>query len=723
MLSQPIQVTFEVSSGRSVTIETGKLARQADGAVTVRQGNCIILATVVANKEPKEGQSFFPLTVDYQEKFASAGRIPGSFFKRESKLNDYEVLTSRLIDRALRPLFPEDYLCDVQVLVTLVSSDAEVMPDALACLAASAALAVSDVPIQEIISEVRVARINGQFVVNPLRSELATADMDFLIAATDKNIMMVEGEAKECLEEDLIKAIELAHDAIRIQVKAQAELRAKKGVTAKREYTKPVHNEDLRAKVTAFASDKVLAVAKSALAKHDRSDRFDAIGNELMEYLKIEYNVAEGASLDDTIKKQAKTYYSDLQYYVVRDMILNDRVRLDGRGLEDVRPLSMEVDVLPSPHGAALFTRGETQSLTTVTLGTPLDELLVESAAVSVYSNFILHYNFPPFSTGEVKMMRGPGRREVGHGNLAMRSLKQMMPGEDYPYTVRVVSDILESNGSSSMATVCAGSLALMDAGIPMPKHVSGVAMGLITKEGKFAVLTDILGDEDHLGDMDFKVTGTRDGICGVQMDIKVDGLSMDIMRQALAQANRGRMHILDAMYETLPAARTDVKPHAPRMVKLYIDKEFIGAVIGPGGKVIQEMQRETGTTINIEEKNNQGEVSIFGTKKENVDKAVNWIKGITAQPTVGDVYEATVKSIQPYGAFIEFLPGKQGLLHISEVSWKRLETLEGVLKEGDIVKVKLTGTDPKSGKFKLSRKILLPKPEGMPASRNDQQD
>jgi polyribonucleotide nucleotidyltransferase len=723
MLSQPIQVSFEVSSGRQVIIETGKLARQADGSVTVRQGNCIILATVVANKEPKDGQSFFPLTVDYQEKFASAGRIPGSFFKRESKLNDYEVLTSRLIDRALRPLFPEDYLCDVQVLVTLMSSDAEVMPDALACLAASAALAVSDVPIQEIISEVRVARINGQFVVNPLRSELATADMDFLIAATDKNIMMVEGEAKECLEEDLIKAIEIAHNAIRVQVKAQEELRAKKGITGKREYTKPVHDDALRTKVTAFASDKVLAVAKSALAKHERSDKFEQIGKELMEHLKTAYGVAEGASLDDTIKKQAKTYYSDLQYYVVRDMILNDRVRLDGRGLEDVRPLAMEVDVLPSPHGAALFTRGETQSLTTVTLGTPLDELLVESAAVSVYSNFILHYNFPPFSTGEVKMMRGPGRREVGHGNLAMRSLKQMMPGEDYPYTVRVVSDVLESNGSSSMATVCAGSLALMDAGIPMPKHVSGVAMGLITKEGKFAVLTDILGDEDHLGDMDFKVTGTRDGICGVQMDIKVDGLSMDIMRQALAQANRGRMHILQAMYDTLPAARADVKPHAPRMVKLYIDKEFIGAVIGPGGKVIQEMQRETGTTINIEEKNNQGEVSIFGTKKENVDKAVNWIKGITAQPTVGDVYEATVKSIQPYGAFIEFLPGKQGLLHISEVSWKRLETLEGVLKEGDMVKVKLTGTDPKSGKFKLSRKILLPKPEGMPASRNEQQD
>ncbi|WP_245624006.1 polyribonucleotide nucleotidyltransferase [Flavihumibacter petaseus] len=709
-------MSFEVGEGRQVIIETGKLARQADGAVTVRQGNCIILATVVANKEPKEGQSFFPLTVDYQEKFASAGRIPGSFFKRESKLNDYEVLTSRLIDRALRPLFPEDYFCDVQVLVTLVSSDPEVMPDALACLAASAALAVSDVPVQEIISEVRVARIDGKFIVNPLRSELAKADMDFIIGATEKNIMMVEGEAKECLEEDLIKAIELAHDAIRVQVKAQQELRDKKGVSGKREYKKPEQNEELRAKVEAFAKEKVYAVAKSALSKHERSDRFDEIGTALQEQLKKEYEVAEGEELDSAISKKAKGYYGDLQYDVVRDMILNDRVRLDGRGLEDVRPLAMEVDALPSPHGAALFTRGETQSLTTVTLGTPLDELLVESAAVSVYSKFILHYNFPPFSTGEVKMMRAPGRREVGHGNLAMRSLKQMMPGDEYPYTVRIVSDILESNGSSSMATVCAGSLALMDAGVPFPKHVSGVAMGLITKEGKFAVLTDILGDEDHLGDMDFKVTGTREGICGVQMDIKVDGLSMDIMRQALAQANRGRMHILNAMYEAIPAARGDVKPHAPRMVKLFIDKEFIGAVIGPGGKVIQEMQRETGTTINIEEKNNQGEVSIFGAKKENVDKAVNWIKGIAAQPTVGDTYEATVKSIQPYGAFVEFLPGKQGLLHISEVSWKRLETLEGVLKEGDVVKVKLTGTDPKSGKFKLSRKVLLPKPEGAPS-------
>jgi polyribonucleotide nucleotidyltransferase len=713
MLSQPVSTTIDLGNGKLITLETGKLARQADGAVTVRQGNNVILATVVANKEPKEGQSFFPLTVDYQEKFASAGRIPGSFFKRESKLNDYEVLVSRLIDRALRPLFPEDYLCDVQVLVTLISSDAEVLPDALACLAASAALAVSDVPIQEIISEVRVARINGEFVINPLRSELAKADMDFIIAATEKNIMMVEGEANECKEEDLIKAIEMAHEAIRIQVKAQETLRQLKGITEKRAYTKPSENETLKTQVYQIAQTKVYEVAKAALSKHVRSERFEAVGTELMEALKGVYQVEEGASLLDDIKKLAKKYYHDLQYDVVRDMILNDRVRLDGRSLEQVRPLNMETDILPTPHGSALFTRGETQSLTTVTLGTPLDELLVESAAKSEYTKFILHYNFPPFSTGEVKMMRGPGRREVGHGNLAMRSLKKMMPAVDFPYTVRVVSDILESNGSSSMATVCAGSLALMDAGVPFPKHVGGVAMGLITKEGKFAVLTDILGDEDHLGDMDFKVTGTRDGICGVQMDIKVDGLSMDIMRQALQQALQGRLHILDAMYQAMPEARNDVKAHAPRMVQLFIDKEFIGAVIGPGGKVIQEIQRETTTTINLEEKNGRGEVGIFGTSKDGVDRAVAWIKGIVAVPTVGDVYEAKVKSVMPYGAFVEFLPGKQGLLHISEVSWKRLENLDGVLSEGDMVKVKLTGTDPKTGKFKLSRKALIPKPAG----------
>jgi polyribonucleotide nucleotidyltransferase len=707
MLTQPISTSFDLGDGRPVTISTGRLARQADGAVTVQCGNSILLATVVATSEPKPGQSFFPLSVDYQEKFASAGRIPGSFFKREARLNDYEILTSRLIDRALRPLFPEDYYCEVQVLISLISSDNEIMPDALACLAASAALAVSDVPIQEIISEVRVSRIDGKFIVNPTRTQMKSSDMDFMIAATAKNIMMVEGEAKECSEEDLVQALQVAHDAIKIQIAAQEELRSKAGVTGKREYTKPYRNEELEQKIIALGKDKMLAIAKAASVKHDRLDAFRNLKEEITEAL---------GELSDEDAPLVSHYFADLQYDVVRNMMIDERVRLDGRDLTTVRPLNMEVNILPSPHGSALFTRGETQSLTTVTFGTPLDELLIESAAVSDYSKFILHYNFPPFSTGEVKMMRGVGRREVGHGNLALRSLKQMMPGAEYPYTVRIVSDILESNGSSSMATVCAGSLALMDAGVPFPKHVSGVAMGLVTRkdDGKYAILTDILGDEDHLGDMDFKVTGTRDGICGVQMDIKVDGLSMDVMREALAQAKEGRHHILDAMYESIPAHRADVKPHAPRMIMMIIDKEFIGAVIGPGGKVIQEMQKVTGTTINIEEKNERGEVSIFGTEKAGVDKAEAWIKSIVMVPTVGEVYEATVKSIMPYGAFIEFLPGKQGLLHISEVTWKRLDTLEGILKEGDMVKVKLVGTDPKTGKYKLSRKVLLPKPEGM---------
>lgn len=687
-----------------VTIETGKLARQADGSVTVRQGNCVILATVVASKEPKEGQSFFPLSVDYQEKFGSAGRIPGSFFKREARLNDYEILTSRLIDRALRPLFPEDYFCDVQVLVTLISSDDEVMPDSLACLAASAALAVSDIPIQEIISEVRVARVEGDLVINPTRSQLEKADMEFMIGATMKNIMMVEGESHECSEDDLIAAIQTAHEAIKIQVKAQEDLRTLAGVTTKREYTKPYRNEEINEKIIAFSKDKMKSIAASGSGKQERSDAFKALHAELVTHL--------GEELTDADKKLIGFYFGELQYHVVRDMILYDRKRLDGRGTTDIRQLSMEADYLPTPHGSALFTRGETQSLTTVTLGTPLDELLVESAFRSDYTKFILHYNFPPFSTGEVKMMRGPGRREVGHGNLAMRSLKQMMPGSEYPYTVRVVSDILESNGSSSMATVCAGSLALMDAGVPLRKHVSGVAMGLIKKGEDFAVLTDILGDEDHLGDMDFKVTGTKEGICGVQMDIKVDGLSMDIMRQALMQAKEGRLHILNAMYQCMEAARPDVKPHAPRMVKLIIDKEFIGAVIGPGGKVIQEIQRETGTTINIEEVDNTGEVSIFSKEKEGMDKAVAWINGITALPEVGQIYEGTVKSIKEFGAFVEFLPKKEGLLHISEISWKRLPSMDGVLSEGERVKVKLLEIDPRTGKYKLSRKALMPKPE-----------
>lgn len=713
MLQQPIRKTFDIGDGREISLETGRLARQADGSVTVTMGKAVLLATVVANQEPREGQSFFPLTVDYQEKFASAGRIPGSFFKREGKLSDYEVLISRLIDRALRPLFPDDYYCDVQVLVSLISSDPEVMPDALACLAASAALAVSDIPIKEIISEVRVARVGSDFVVNPTRSQMETADMDFIVAGSTKNLVMVEGESQECSEEDLVKALEIAHDAIRLQIKAQEELRDLKGVTGKRDYPKPSQDEALKAKVYAFAKQKVYDIAKGKLAKHDRGYKFDEVGDELKKHL--EETATEEQPFEDDQKRMAATYFHDLQYDIVRDMILDEKTRLDGRALNEIRPLDMEVDILPSPHGSSLFTRGETQSLTTVTLGTGQDELLIETAATSNYSKFILHYNFPPFSTGEVKMMRGPGRREVGHGNLAMRSLRQMMPSDDFGYTVRVVSDILESNGSSSMATVCAGSLALMDAGVPFPKHVSGIAMGLITKEDKFAVLSDILGDEDHLGDMDFKVTGTRDGICGVQMDIKIDGLSMDVMRQALNQAKEGRLHILEHMYKAIPAAREEVKSHAPRVVKMFIDKEFIGAVIGPGGKVIQEMQRETGTTINIEEVNNRGEISIFGVEKDAVVRAENWIKGIVAVPVVGDVYDATVKSVVPFGAFVEFLPGKQGLVHISEISWKRLETLDGLVKEGDAMKVKLIGTDPKSGKFKLSRKALIPKPERKP--------
>jgi polyribonucleotide nucleotidyltransferase len=709
MLSQPKSVKFEINPGQEIFIETGKLARQSDGAVTIRQGNCILLATVVANKDPRDGQDFFPLSVDYQEKFASAGRIPGSFFKREARLNDYEILTSRLIDRALRPLFPEDYLCDVQVLISLISSDENVMPDSLACLAASAALAVSNIPIKEIISEVRIAKIDGKFVINPSKAELAKCALEFIIAATDKNLMMVEGEAKECSEEELVQCLEIAHEAIRKQIKAQAELRKLVGITELRDYKKPEQDEAIREKVYAFAKAKVDTIARLGSAKHERSDAFSALKKEIMEHL--------GTEITDLQKKLAGKYYEDLKWEVVRDMMVDSSIRLDGRKLDEVRPLAMEIGPLPTPHGSSLFTRGETQSLTTVTLGTKLDELMQETAASAEYAKFFLHYNFPPFSTGEVKMMRGVGRREVGHGNLAMRSLKQMLPDSTvFPYTLRVVSDILESNGSSSMATVCAGSLALMDAGVPIPKHVSGVAMGLISREdGKYAILTDILGDEDHLGDMDFKVTGTRDGICGVQMDIKVDGLSMDIMREALSQARKGRLHILDAMYECTPAARADVKPHAPRMVKIIIDKEFIGAVIGPGGKIIQEMQRTTGATINIEEVGNHGEVSIFSANKESLDAAVRWINGIVAVPEIGDEYEGVVKGVKEFGAFVEFMPGKQGLLHISEISWKRLETMEGIFNEGDTVKVKLIGLDPKTGKFKLSHKVLLPRPEQAP--------
>ena len=706
MIPKAIAVSYKLDDGREISIETGRLARQADGSAVVRMGDCMILATVVANKTPKPGQSFFPLTVDYQEKFASAGRIPGSFFKREGRLSDYEILISRLIDRALRPLFPDDYLCEVQVLVTMISSDPEIMPDSLACLAASAALAVSDVPIQEIISEVRVGRLNGEYVINPTRTQSKELDLNIILAATSKNIMMVEGEGKECEEEGLVKAIEVGHEAIKAQVKLQEQLRGLVGNPAKRTYDKPYTNPALEERIAAFGRDRIYAIAKGALGKHERNDALKQVEVDFAASLTEGELTPEDTSL-------VGHYFHDLGKAVIREMMLNERVRLDGRSLEQVRPLTIETDLLPSPHGCSLFTRGETQSLTTVTLGTVDDELLMETAATSDYLKFILHYNFPPFSTGEVKPMRGQSRREVGHGNLAMRSLKQMLPVE-YPYTVRVVSDILESNGSSSMATVCAGSLALMDAGVPFPKHVSGVAMGLISGDnGRFAILTDILGDEDHLGDMDFKVTGTRDGICGIQMDIKVDGLSMGVMRQALDQAKRGRLHILDAMYTAIGEHRADLKPHAPRIEQMTISREYIGAVIGPGGKIIQEMQRETGTNINIEEVGEQGVIKIFSANKEGIEKAKARIREIVCEPEIGETYEGTVKSIVPFGAFVEFMPGKQGLLHISEVSWKRLENLDGIMKEGDKVMIKLTGTDPKTGKLRLSAKALLPKPEG----------
>ncbi len=706
MSLQAISKTFE-TNGQQVTIETGRLAKQANGSVTVRVGKAVLFCSVCATKDPKEGQDFFPLSVDYQEKFSSAGRIPGSFFKREGRLSGDEILISRLVDRALRPLFPDDYFCEVQVIINLVSSDPEVKPDALACLAASAALAVSDIPIQEAISEVRVSRINGEFVINPTVSQMKEVDMEFIVAASEENIMMVEGESSECDEEDLVKAIAAAHEAIKIQIAAQKELRKAVGEPEKHtSYNTPYESEEVKQKLADFASDKIYEVAKGALPKAERQEKLSQILDDFVDVL--------GEDAEEEDKRVAGKYFHDLEAKVVRKMILEEKVRLDGRALDQVRPLDMAVDYLPSPHGSALFTRGETQSLSTATLGTPDDELLIEDAAHSERSKFYLHYNFPPFSTGEVKRLRGPGRREIGHGHLAQRSLKQILPGEEYPYTVRVVSDILESNGSSSMATVCAGSLALMDAGVPFPKHVGGIAMGLISGEDdNYAILTDILGDEDHLGDMDFKVTGTRDGICGVQMDIKVDGLSMDVMREALQHAKKARLHILNHMYDTIDAPREEPKPQAPRVEKFNVDKEYIGAIIGPGGKVIQEIQRTSGADINIEEVDGHGEVSIYSANKESLDKALNWVKGIVAEPEIGETYDATVKTIMPYGAFVEFMPGKEGLLHISEISWDRLESMDGVFQEGDEVQIKLTGIDSRSGKFRLSHKVLTPKPEG----------
>ncbi len=695
----------DYGDGRTVTVETGKLARQADGAVTVRCGNCIILATACASEEPKVGIDFFPLTVEYQEKFASAGRIPGSFMRREGKLSDHEVLISRLVDRAIRPMFADNFKNDTQVLIYLISNDDNVDPDTLVGLAASSALSVSSIPFEGPISEVRVVKANGQFIVNPYRNVKDSLELDIILAGTAENILMVEGEAKECSEADLVEAIKLGHEIIKKQCAAQLELIQKAG-KAKMEVTAPEEDEELQAKITAFAKDRILTIAKSALGKHERKTGLKQIKADFIEAIPEE-------ELETFNKDLFSKYYAKLEKETIREMILNEKMRLDGRKTDEIRPLFMEVDVLPSPHGSALFTRGETQSLTTVTLGSKQDEQLIDKAEDLSYNKFLLHYNFPPFSTGEVKPMRGTSRREVGHGNLAMRSLKQMLPAEESnPYTLRVVSDILESNGSSSMATVCAGTLALMDAGVQIKKHVSGIAMGMISKDEKYAILSDILGDEDHLGDMDFKVTGTRDGICGVQMDLKIDGLSYVVLAEALEQARKGRLHIINAMEICIPAARPDIKPHAPRVENIIIPKEFIGAVIGPGGKVIQEMQEVTNTTITIEENKEKGigNVIIFANNKENIEAAKNRIKAIVAVPEVGEIYESEVKSIMPYGAFVEFMPGKQGLLHISEVSHKRLENLDGILKEGDKIEVKLLGIDNKTGKYKLSRKVLLPK-------------
>ncbi len=703
MQLKAIKKTFQLEDGREISLETGKLAKQADGSVMLRMGDCMLLATVVSNQDAKPGTDFLPLTVDYQEKFASAGRFPGGFFRREGRLNDNEILVSRLIDRALRPLFPDDYHADTQVMVTMVSADKEVSPDALAGLAASAAIAVSDIPFNGPISEVRVARINGKLIINPPISQMENADIDLIVAGSAADIVMVEGEMSEVSEKEMAEAIAYAHEAIKVQVKAQLDLVEMIGGVTKRTYSHETHDEELREKVWKETFDKAYAVARQCNPdKHARKTNFKAVMDEFCAQFSEEELAAKMGFI--------KTYYHDVEKEAVRSMILKEKIRLDGRGLTDIRGIECEVDYLPSPHGSALFTRGETQSLTTITLGSKMDEQMIDQAMWEGTNKFLLHYNFPSFSTGEVKPNRGQSRREVGHGNLAMRSLKKMMPTDDVnPYTVRIVSDILESNGSSSMATVCAGSLALFDAGVKLKAAVSGIAMGLITDgKGNFAVLSDILGDEDHLGDMDFKVTGTSKGICACQMDLKVNGLPYDILIQALEQANAGRAHILGKMNAVIDAPREDYKAHAPRIVKIRIARDYIGAVIGPGGKIIQQIQRETGAQISIEEEGNEGVVEIASPNKESIDKALSWIKGIVAEPEVGEVYDGKVKTITAFGAFVEFMPGKDGLLHISEISHERLASMDGVFKEGDKIQVKLVEIDKKTGKYRLSRKVLL---------------
>ncbi|PXV63348.1 polyribonucleotide nucleotidyltransferase [Dysgonomonas alginatilytica] len=703
---KPITKSIDLGDGRSITLETGKLAKQADGSVTLRMGDTILLATVCAAKDANPGVDFMPLQVEYKEKFAAAGRYPGGFLRREGRASDSEILVCRIVDRVLRPLFPDNYHAEVFVTITMFSSDGIDMPDALAGLAASAALAVSDIPFNGPISEVRVGRIDGKFVVNPTFQQLAQADMDIMVGATIDNIMMVEGEMKEVSEAEMLEAIKIGHEAIKVQCQAQIELMELCGTTVKREYCHEVNDEDLRKDVWEKCYDKAYVVAASCNTnKHERIANFKAIVDEYKAALTPEELAEKGALIS--------RYYHDVEKEAMRRSILDEGKRLDGRKTTEIRPIWSEVDYLPGAHGSAIFTRGETQSLTTVTLGTKLDEKIIDDVLFNGKERFLLHYNFPPFSTGEARPQRGVGRREIGHGNLAHRALKPMLPA-NYPYVIRIVSDILESNGSSSMATVCAGTLALMDAGVTIKKPVTGIAMGLISeKKGtNFAVLSDILGDEDHLGDMDFKVCGTRDGITATQMDIKVDGLSFEILEKALNQAREGRLHILGKVLETLSGPREDLKPNAPRIEIIMIAKEFIGAVIGPGGKIIQGIQEETGATVTIEEVDNQGRVEISATNKASIDAAMARVKGIVTVPEIGEIYTAKVRSIMPYGAFCEFLPGKDGLLHISELSWDRVETIEeSGLKEGDMIEVKLVDVDAKTGKIKLSRKALLPRP------------
>jgi polyribonucleotide nucleotidyltransferase len=718
MKKKIIQKTITLDDGRTITIETGKIARQADGACTVRTGNTILLATVVSAKEAKENMDFMPLTVEYKEKFASSGRFPGGFIKRETRPSNHEILISRLIDRALRPLFPEDYHAETFVNIYLISADKDIMPDALAGLAASAALSVSDIPFNGPISEARVARINGEFKVNPTFTELKEMDIDLIVGATEENIMMVEGEMKEVSEDEMIEAIKLAHTEIKKQCKAQKELASELEIKI-REYQEEAHDDELYKRVKEETESDIEKIAKAKINdKHERTDLFVQIEKAFIEKLTAE---AEKNETDPPNTSLIKKYFHDVQKSVIRDMVINTKIRLDGRKCEEIRPISCEIDYLPCAHGSALFTRGETQSLTTVTLGTRLDEQVIDEVLIQGSEKFVLHYNFPPFSTGDARPTRFVSRREVGHGNLAFRALKNVLPdGDKNPYTVRVVSDILESNGSSSMATVCAGTLALMDAGIQVKKPVSGIAMGLITEDAapdnpndrKYAILSDILGDEDHLGDMDFKVTGTKDGITACQMDIKVDGLPFEILKEALLQAKDGRLHILNKITDTISEPRKELKPHTPRIVQLTVPKEMIGAIIGPGGKIIQKIQEDTGATITIEEEGGQGIVDVYAEDKKAIDDAVNKINLITEVPEINKTYKGSVKSIVSFGAFIEILPGKEGLLHISEIAWKRIENVEDVLKEGDEIEVKLIDFDQKNGKLKLSRKALLPKPE-----------